>query len=88
MDIAVQNVFGVVQNGFSVVGEDDLAFCASFFDEAAVEFQIVNAGEWVENFAEQFAVLSFGQYVGPWVNAFFVQQFFVDQMVAISSMEA
>ena len=36
----------------------------------------------MQNAAEQLTILLFGQNVAPWVYTLFIQQIFVDQMVA------
>ena len=51
-------------------------------DELGIELNVVHTSKWVQNAAEQLTILLFGQNVAPWVYTLFIQQIFVDQMVA------
>ena len=82
MDITAEDFVSVVQDGFWIVGEDDLYLSAIFADELGIELNVVHAGEWMQHTAKQFTVFGFGQNIAPWIYALFVEQFLVDQMVA------
>ena len=53
VDVAGQNVLGVVQNGPGVVGEEDLHLRAALPDELGVVVHIVHAGEGVDNLSRR-----------------------------------
>ena len=78
MDVAADDVFGVVQDVGGVVGEDDLHVVA----EALVVFDVVNTGETVDGRTEGLAEFFFGEAVGVGVDALFIEQVGVDQLVA------
>ena len=56
VDIAIEDMVRVVEDGFGMVREDDLDFRALFVDEVRVVLDIVNTGEFVNVFAKQFSI--------------------------------
>ena len=73
VDIAGKNAIGIFNDCFGLVCEDDFNFCAFFFNKAAVIINIVNTGEGVFVFAEEFAVFFEGEDVNIRINACFVE---------------
>ena len=82
MDVTMQHILGVVQNGAAVVGKDDLRLGAALPDEAFVIFHIVHAGEGMLFIAEQLPVPLQGQHIAVGVDALFVQRVQAHQVVA------
>ncbi len=82
VDVAGQHLVGVVEDGLWIVGKNDFYLSAAFTNQLGVKFNIVYTGEWVQHLAEQLAVFCFGQHVAPWVDALFVEQLLVDEVVA------
>ena len=73
MDIAGKNAIGIVKDRFCLICEDDFDICAFFANKAAVIINVINAGELVFVFTEEFAVTFEGKNVGIGVNACFVE---------------
>ena len=82
VDVAAENVLGVVQNGVAVVGEDDFDVTAAVPDEFLVVFDIVNAGEGVETVTEEFTVLGLVENIAVRIYAGSVDGVKIDEMVA------
>ena len=78
----MDHFFGVGEDGPAVVGEEDLHLTAHLLHQGFVISHIIYAGEGVEVFAEQAAVVPFGEDVVPGVDAFFIQLVQADQVVA------
>ena len=49
----LDDFFGIIQNGFWVVGEDDFGFCTFFLDKIFIVIHIVHTGEGMSGFSEQ-----------------------------------
>ena len=81
VDVGTEDRVRIGKNGCGVVGKDDLGFGSLLLDEAAVVFHIVDPGEGVLGFTEQFDELSFRQSRGIGVDAGIQQRILVHQMV-------
>ena len=82
MDVAVDDILGIGQDGLGVIGEDDLRLRAAVPDQVHVVGHIVHAGEGVHGVAEQLPVFFQGQHVPVGVHALFVHHIRVDQVIA------
>ena len=82
MNIAVDDVFGVVQDGAAVIGKDDLHIGAALADQTLVVFHVVNTGKGVLLVAEELTVFLKTQHILVGIYALFIQGIQTYQMVA------
>ena len=82
MDVAAENVLGVVQDGPAVVGQDHLHLTAAALDDFLVVGDIVHAGEDMLVVAEEGAEFLLGEDILVGVHALLVHQVQVHQVVA------
>ena len=82
VDVAVDDVLGVGQDGPGVVGEDHLDLGPALPDEVHVVGHIVHPGEGMHRIAEELPVLFQAQHVLIGVDSLLIQQVLVDEVVA------
>ena len=82
VDVAVENVIRVLEDGLGLVGEDDLALRAALTDEVSVVLHIIHAGELVLVDTEELSVFCQGQNIAVRVDARFIDLVEADQLVA------
>ena len=82
MNVAGEYILGVIQDGTGVIGKDDLALATHFPDQLGVVLHIVHTGEGVLDIAKQFPVFLFAEDILIGVNALFIHQIPVDEVVA------
>ena len=82
MDIAAQNAFRIIQNGFAVIGQNHFHLSAAVGNQLLIILDIVHAGKGMLLIAKQFPEFCFREHVAPGIDAFFVQHVQIDQMVS------
>ena len=81
VDVAVDDVFGVLQNLTRVIGKNHFDFGAGLADQIGIELHVIHAGETVLLKAEQLAILRQIQNIAVGINPVGVQIVQIDQMV-------
>ncbi len=81
MNVAGQNIIGVVEDCLGLIGENDFDISTAFLDEVAVILNIVNAGELVLVVAEQLAITLKRKNIGIRIYASLVDFVDADQLV-------
>ena len=81
MDIAAEDVLGVVKDDLGVVGKDNLCLCALLTDKGSIVINVVNTGELVLVFAEKLTVLSECENIAVGVNACFIKLIVCEKVV-------
>ena len=69
VNVAMEDVLGIIENGTGVICEDDLDFCTGFTNEVAVICNVIHSGKGMPDIAEVFAVFLFGKYVAIGIDA-------------------
>ena len=82
MDIAAEDILHAREDGFRLIGEEDLGLAAAFLDEFFIIVYIVHAGERMQRVAERLAVFFLSQYVAVRIDTGIFQQFLVKEMVS------
>ena len=82
MDIAAKNLFGIVQNGAAVVGQNDLHLTATALDQLFVIGDVVHPGKGVAGRPEQLMKTLFGEHIGPGIDSLFIQCVQIHQMIS------
>ena len=82
VDIGTDDIFRVFHDTTWVVCEDNLSFCAFFFNQLLVIVDIVNVGECMLGLAEHSLKLCLCQQGGVWIHAVFIKQIKIEKVIA------
>ena len=82
MDVTAEDILHAREDGFRLIGKEDLGLAAAFLDELFIIVHIVHAGERMKCVAERLAVFFLSQYVAVRIDTGILQQFLVKEMVS------